>query len=67
MTAPHPLYLAALSADEAFHIALVRAYGWRACDMRYVMRHDDEHVNQTKRAKLEADEAWRAEMERHRS
>lgn len=65
--AAHPLYLAALAADEAFSRELTRVYGARACDARYLARHSDADVTRAKDSKLRADEAWRAAMAQTRN
>lgn len=55
----HPLYIAALEADEAFNVELVRVYGMaKAGDARYKARHSDDALNLARDAKMKADMLW---------
>ena len=65
MTDFHPLYVAALEADEALKRELIRVYGpAKAGDARYKLRHafNDPALNSALAAKLGADELWRQAM-----
>lgn len=55
----HSLYYAAIAADHAFEVALIRVYGpAKACDARYRYDHSDPALVAAKAAKFAADEAW---------
>ncbi len=57
----HPLYAAAIAADEAFQSHLVRVFGtWRAADMRYQPAKwpADEGLKAAAATKHKADLAW---------
>jgi hypothetical protein len=54
----HPLYTAALAADDTFQSALVKEYGARACDMRYLTKEQTPAIQELGKAKVEADTAW---------
>jgi len=57
-------YYAAIDADKAFQTELVRVYGKKACDLRYQQAaHDDAVLQLTLEIKLQADAAWRQEMQ----
>ena len=59
----HPLYQAALDADDAFHAACVAHMGakdaWKA---RYMPAHRTPEIEALGRAKVVADAAWHAVM-----
>ena len=54
----HPLYTAALAADDRFQRALVKEYGSRACDMRYLTKEQTPAIQELGKAKVAADTAW---------
>lgn len=61
MTGNHPLYDAAVAADDAFTVELTRLYGRRnAGDMRYQPNRwpDDKALSDAAEAKYDADRAW---------
>ena len=53
-----PLYQAALDADDHFQRALVKEYGSRACDMRYLTNEQAPAIKDLGKAKVAADTAW---------
>jgi len=53
-----PLYQAAVDADDQFQRGLVKEYGSRACDMRYLTREQTPAIKELGRAKVAADTAW---------
>lgn len=63
----HPLYAAALAADEAFHSELVRVYGRKACDARYDRKRNaaTPALARLGAAKEAADAAWIAALRSH--
>jgi hypothetical protein len=54
----HPLYTAAIDADNAFQRALVKEYGERACDMRYRTKEQTPAIRELGKLKVAADETW---------
>jgi hypothetical protein len=54
----HPIYTAALDADAHFQRALVKEYGSRAGDMRYLTREQTPAIQELGQAKVEADTTW---------
>lgn len=53
------LYYAAISADSIFQAELVRVFGRDACNARYLFDHySDDALDNAKRQKLAADDAW---------
>lgn len=66
MNGNHPLYSAAVAADEAFATELVRVFGAaRAADMRYQPNRwptTDDRLHDAVKAKHNADTAWLAAM-----
>ena len=66
--ARHPLYQAALDADEAFERALVEAYGKRGVsEARYWRIHLHAGVKEAKVAKVRADLAWHEAQQEERN
>jgi len=66
-TTNYTLYYAALAADDAYRVELVRVYGKNACNARYQMTHTDAAVIATRQAKHLADKVWLAEMRRDKA
>jgi len=65
----HPLYIAAVEADKAFHAELVAVYGKGAADARYDYTKSTAtpKLDDLAAAKIAADIAWLDEMKRLRS
>jgi hypothetical protein len=59
----HPLYLAAVTADEAWHVELARQYGKAAGDARYDARGTaTPELQRLHKAFRVANDAWLAFM-----
>ena len=54
------LYIAACIADEKYNYELVRQFGAKAGDMRYLLAHHDDNTRSARVAKYAADDACRA-------
>lgn len=68
MTNTHPLLQAAIDADNAFQAELVSVYGARATEARYDYAKSTAtpRLDDLAAAKIEADLAWLAEIDRIR-
>ena len=68
MTTTHPLFQAAIDADNAFQAELVSVYGARATEARYDYAKSTAtpRLDDLAAAKIESDLAWLDEMARLR-
>jgi hypothetical protein len=68
MQSTHPLFQAAIDADNAFQAELVSVYGKRATEARYDYAKSTAtpRLDDLTAAKIEADLAWLDEMARLR-
>lgn len=64
MNGNHPLYSAAVAADDAFQVELVRVYGLKAGDMRYQPTRwpNDPRLFAAAERKHAADAVWMQAM-----